>query len=337
MIRQPYFKVTYNGKNVTADIKRYLVRISVADKVAGESDELSIEMEDTDGLWKDAWYPSKGDKIHVEIGYPDSIYSYGTFEVDEIEHSGPPDRVAIRALAAGIKPAIRTKRSTAHEGKTLKQIAQFIADENDLSFDGGSSSALNIAINRVTQDRETDLQFLMRIGKEYGFLFSVRDKQMVFTSIFDIEKGESVATIDKTDLLRWSVKNTSVETKKKAKVSYFDPDTAELNEHEVDADEDGYAADGETDGVSGDTLNIRTKAENKQQAEAIAKAALHDANSRQVTGSISMQGNPLMMSGTNFKLIGLGRISGKFHVESAEHSIDRSGGYICNLEIKKIG
>lgn len=334
MIRQPYFKITYNGKNVTADIKRYLVRISVADKVAGESDELSIEMEDTDGLWKDAWYPSKGDKIHVEIGYPDSIYSYGTFEVDEIEHSGPPDRVAIRALAAGITPAIRTKRSTAHEGKTLKQIAQFIASENSLSFNAANSSALNIAINRVTQDRETDLQFLMRIGKEYGFLFSVRDKQLVFTSVFDIEKSESVMTIDKTDLMRWSVKSTSVQPKKKAKVSYFDSETKEVNEHEVDADSEGY----EYDGLYSDILNIRSvKAENKQQAETIAKAALHEVNSRQVTGSVTMQGNPVLMSGTNFKLTGLGRVSGKYHIESAEHSIDRSGGYICNLEIKKVG
>jgi phage protein D len=89
------------------------------------------------------------------------------------------------------------------------------------------------------------------------------------------------------------------------------------------------------DGVKEDTINIRTKAENKQQAEAKAKASLHEANSKQVTGSLEMEGDPLLMAGQNVTLAGFNRLSGLFNIVSAEHSIDRQG-YTCSIEIKKV-
>ena len=48
----------------------------------------------------------------------------GVFEIDEINLSGPPDVVTIRGMATGIVNSLRTKKSDAHESKTLKQIAE---------------------------------------------------------------------------------------------------------------------------------------------------------------------------------------------------------------------
>ena len=82
---------------------------------------------------------------------------------------------------------------------------------------------------------------------------------------------------------------------------------------------------------------MTTKAENKQQAEKKAQAALHRANSRQQEGSISLEGQPLLVAGNNFELTGLGQLSGKYHIEKSTHKISATGGYTTDLEIKRVG
>jgi phage protein D len=364
MPRTPFFKVTYNGTDITADISRYLLRLTVADKAQGESDEINIELEDTEALWRGPWYPSKGDKLTVELGYTDLAFSFGTFEIDEVEFKGPPDTVSIKGLAASISQKLRTKKSSAHEGKTLKQIAEKVAEANGLTVQGEIEQ---ITIGRVTQDRETDLGFLRRLAAEYGYIFNVRDTNLIFTSVYDIEKISSVDMITRQGCLSYSLKDTSSDTFSEANVSYFDPETGENVQFQMTAPSfeqaAGYAFGAgsveervqqvigntvveqtvleflskKTGKPKADILELRAKAENKGQAEAQAKAALHKANSRQVTGSITLPGDPRLMSGNNFDLRGFAGLDGKFNIESAEHRLDRSGGYVCSIEIKKVG
>ena len=85
-----------------------------------------------------------------------------------------------------------------------------------------------------------------------------------------------------------------------------------------------------------DVLEIKSRVENKQQAEAKAKSALHKNNSRECTGSMSMPGNPLIIAGNNFELTGMGTLSGINHIISSKHTIDSSGGYITTCEVKRI-
>jgi phage protein D len=257
----------------------------------------------------------------------------GTFEIDEIEFTGPPDTVNIKALAAGIKGKLRTKNSQAYENQTLKQIAQTIAGKNNLSVVG---EIANVQIERATQNRETDLGFLRRISHEYGYVFSVRDSKLIFTTIFKLEAGTSVITIDKTDLIQWSLKDKTSATFKKAKVSYHNPKENKTESYETS---DNLNADGKpiTDVTKGDTLEIRTKAENKQQAKLKAKAALYRANNHQVSGSLDLEGYTILVAGQNFELTGMGALSGKYHIVTSKHTVERNGGYLMTLDIKRVG
>lgn len=221
-IKKPQFQVVYGSKDITKDISKSLISLTYNDAEEGETDDVSFEVEDTDGLWRDAWYPSKGDTIELSIGYDGVLLNCGKFVVDEIALQGAPDTVTIRGLAAATNSPLRTKRSTAHEKQTLKQIAEKIADKNGLSVQG---EIANIQIERVTQNRESDLGFLARIAKEYGYLFSVRDKNLIFTSIYAIEGGQPVLDIDRTDLIRYQVTDKSVATFKAATVKYREPKT----------------------------------------------------------------------------------------------------------------
>lgn len=334
-VRKPYLKVLYDGKNITAYVTPHLLSLSYVDKVEGESDEIELELEDVDALWRGAWYPEKGAMLDITIGYDDFTLNCGTFQLDEIELVGPPDTVRIRGLAAAITGKLRTKNSYAHENKTLLQIARTVAARNGLTVEG---SIPDVRFDRITQSRETDLAFLRRIGAEYGCLFSVRDKKLVFTTIFDIEATKAATTIDRLDIRSYSIKDTSAKTYQNTKVVYHNPIQKKVIEQEYKFENnnnpDNYTY---SQIVAGDTKVIHTKAENKQQAELKAKAALHKANSKQQEGSLTMEGNPLIVAGNNFELTGFGSVSGKYHVTESRHTISRTEGYSTEATIKRVG
>lgn len=332
---QPKFTITYNGTNITADVSKYYISCTYTDKVEGESDEIAIELDDTDGLWRGSWYPDKGATLTLEIEFNGQKLKAGTFQVDEIEQSGPPHTVNIKALAAGIQKALRTKTSKAYDKTTLRGLAQFIASKYGMTVEG-EIEAINI--ERVTQHREKDLAFLRKVGLEYGYIFSVRDKKLIFTTQEKLEKGSEVTTIDLTELISYSLRDKAVEVYKDATVKYKDPKTNTVVQGKVGVDEiankDGVGFNYIT---SGDTAASHVRAENAQQAKAKARALLYRKNTKQNEGRIELPGNPLLVAGINFMLTGLGVLSGKYHVTQSTHRITKDGGYITELEVKRVG
>lgn len=372
-MRTPKFIVTYNGKNITDDITRYLVDLSVTDVLSGESDEVSIQLEDSEGRWRGPWYPTKKDKITVSLGYDDELFEFGTFEVDEIEHSGPPDKVDLRAIAAGISKQMRTNKSVAHEGKTLKGIAQAVAESNGLELMG---EIRDISIRRVTQNRETDLAFLKRTADMYGYVFTVRDSKVVFSSIYEIDSSDVVNEIDREDLISYSIKDGSAGTKTKSTVTSYNEDDEEIVTSTTNGDEfsaganygiEPYAEELDPEvesakqgviiflrsqGVSeeeitrrfsvqqelaADSFEGKMTAYDTGAAEQLSAAALYNANSHQIAASLVIQGSAKVMAGVTIMLTGMGRVSGKYTVGKVKHSISKGGGYTCDIDAHKVG
>lgn len=82
----PQARIIYEGKDISADISPYLLSVGYTDRLSGESDELELRLEDTDGRWRGDWYPGKGDSLTVSIGYAgQEPVSCGSFEIDEID------------------------------------------------------------------------------------------------------------------------------------------------------------------------------------------------------------------------------------------------------------
>ena len=330
-VKKPIFSVLYNNKNITNDIAKYMLSITYSDKTTGESDEVSIEMEDVDGLWKNGWYPEKGAKLTVTI----ENLKCGVFEIDEIELRGAPDTVTIRGMATGLTNSLRTRKSDAHENKTLKQIAQKVAQKNNLTIQGDIP---DITMNRVTQNKETDLGFLYRISREFGLLFSVRDSVITFTSIFKIEDRKESFIIDKSDLMSYSLKDKADGMIKTASIK---SKSAKKNEAiSTNLEFEKYKK--ENPSYTSAPVNNQdshvdsSRTENKQQADAKAKVIMHLAASNQQKGTISIPFNSLAIAGNNFRLTGLGLLAGKYQIKASSHRIDKSGGAISELEIKRL-
>lgn len=325
-VKKPIHKVVYEGKDITADLVPYLTSISYTDKVSGSSDEITLTLIDTDGVWRNEWIPAKGDKIEVWMGYDDYMFPCGIFEVDELELSGPPDIVNIRAMAAPISKKVRTKKSTGHEGKTLLQLAETIAGDHGLTVTGEVNS--EIVIDRVTQYRETDLEFLRRVSDAFGYVFSIRGDKMVYTSIYKLEDSSSTVSIHRTNISTYSFVDKTTSSYKSATVKHSNPVDNELIEGTEDCDDDGCSSE--------DVLEVRARAENVGQADAIAKAALHSKNTKRQTGRFTIEGNVLFLAGINVEITGFGRLSGKYQIVDSTHSQTPGGGYITNFNAKKV-
>lgn len=89
-------------------------------------------------------------------------------------------------------------------------------------------------------------------------------------------------------------------------------------------------------GQSSDTLVIRKKVEDKEQAEAVAKAEVHKANSKTRTGSFSsMPGTMLALAGSSFNAVGFGIMDGKYTIISSTHTVEKGSGYTTSIDFKQ--
>lgn len=213
-VRQPYFEVIYNSRDVTEDVSPDVIEITYTDSVEGEADELVILLDDQFSKWKNEWRSSNGDKVSVKFGWSSSnLLDCGDFEVDEVDYSGSygsGSTVSIRCLAIPMNSGARDLRSEIYENQTLRQIALKVADRNGWSLVSyfpiqnfeivqtiGKSLAANQVIEtrllRVVQNKESDIAFINRLGAKFGLTFSVRSTNMYFLLSYDVE---SIAPIE---------------------------------------------------------------------------------------------------------------------------------------------
>ena len=324
------YKILYNNVNITNDISQSLISIEYSDKVAGESDELTIKLEDAKGLWKNEWYPEKGATLVASITQDGQTLNCGTFEIDEIDVFGSRndgDYVTIKALAAGIKQGVRTRKNATYKDNTIRQIAESIAKKFGYSVQGNIP---NVKLGYVVQNRETDLEFLSRIAAPYGLQFNLKDKILVFTSIFDLEGKAAIATFKRTDLTQYDIKDKTSHIYIVATSIHYVPKAKKTIKKSSKASKNPY--------TSSDYLLINTKSENDQQAALKAKALLYRNNSLEQEGAIAVPGCILLCAGVNIQLDEMGTsFSGIYHTIGSKHKVDRSGGYITTADIKRVG
>ncbi len=322
--------VMYNNKNISTDISADLISLNYKDKVSGEADELEICLADGAGLWQNSWYPQKGATIDAGIRWGGNVLNCGSFQIDEIHFAGPADQVNIKAIGSGFTQKTRTRRSYAHENKTLSEIVHSIAARIGYTVVGNLEK---IKIGRSTQHRESDLHYLNKLALLYGYNFSVKGRQLIFIKQKELESRKPSLFFDKTDLSDYDFKDKTNQVFKSATIKFHHPNTGKVIESSRDAT---FIRQDKNYTSQLDSLEIRHKVENQEQANAQAEAILYRKISLQQTGNITCQGNVLLLSGNNIELAGLGYFSGTWHVLTAWHTVDGDGGYKCGGELKRI-
>lgn len=320
---RPVFKIEMAKRDVTADISRYVERVTYTDHDHGKADEISINIVNVDLLWLRSWYPTKGDTVSVWIGYEGrAMLPCGTFQIDDIEATGPPDMLRIGGISAAVTGSLRERRSEAYENITLRQIAERVAERHSLEIIGDVAA---IEVTRITQEEERDLEFLKRVAEDYGYAFKVTNTALVFVDMQELNQASAVATVTRRHVQRYRMRDKTTGLYKAAKVTYFDDNTGEVIEQQINA----------SNIVSGDVLVINERAENAQQAEKKARAALERANRQELTGTLDLVGDPRLMAGVNIQLSGYGVLDRRYHIKSSTHVLDKSStGYTTSAEVR---
>ncbi|SHN42230.1 phage late control D family protein [Chitinophaga sp. CF418] len=329
-VAKAVYEVIYNGKNISGSILPYVLAITYSDRTSGEADTLDIALEDSSGLWQFAWHPAKGDKLSVTITFKGNVLKCGTFTIDGTTLRVGPDGdiVTIRAIAAGITSNIRTTKFIPHEQKTLREIANVIAKDQGLILQGDIPE---IRIERKSQYKKTDLHFLQELADAYGYTFSIRDSILTFTNMYELEGKDAALTINKNELISADIDDRTSQTFQAVDIKYHHPRKKTTIIYSAKESDAAFS------GVKADTLVLRRRVENDQQAEAIAKAAMYQFNSMQQQGSIEVQGNPFLVAGASIQLNGIGVYSGKYYVNESTHNVSRDGGYSTSATIKRVG
>ena len=326
-VRSPAWTLSYRGAQIASRIESMVLSVTYTSHAGGAVPELELTLEDRDRRWQGPWFPQRGDLVEAAIGYQgEAIVSCGTFQVDEVELTGAPDVVHMRCIAAYVTDAMRTPNSTAYENQTLLGIAQQIAQKNGFTVVGAAVSP-DVTFQRVTQNQESDLQFLHRIAEENNYEYTQRGNQLVFYSRPAMEQRASLGVVHRSHVTRFQFRAKTRQIYKAAQVSYQDPASKKLITQTAAASPAP---------PTGDTVKIVARCENGQQAALKAKAALHRHNMLQVTGELTMPGTTRYTGGNKLTASGFGAYDGDYFIKQARHRLSRDRGYMTELEVRSI-
>ncbi|MFS4550076.1 phage late control D family protein [Comamonas resistens] len=339
-VPRPVFVIRYEQKDITNDLTPYVRAVTYTDYLSGQSDTLEVELEDVDGRWIDTWYPGKSDALSADIGYDNApLLPCGSFEIDEIEFSFPPSVVLIKALSTGVKKSVRTHQGRAYENTTLAAIAQRLAKRNKLTLIG---KIREIRIDRVTQYMETDVAFLTRLAREFGYAFKIAGSKLVFSELAELRNTDAAVVLTLQDLVQLNLRDKIKDVVQEVKQKYHNPKTKKLEVYGV---KDGQVqvvgqsdAKGKDSGqqVSADTHKMSARAGSKATAQVKAQAALDASNLQQTAGNLATPGNTKLVAGNTVDLQRCGKLGGKYLIESARHRMERDSGYTTEIEIKRV-
>lgn len=331
-VTMPDFTIGYEKKDITLAIKPYLLSINYTDYLGEQSDELSVSIEDTDGRWLRSWYPDQGDMLSFTLGDQfTGMVNLGNFEIADIDYAFKPNVITLKALSTGITRASRTLQPRAYEKTTLEKIVQQVAARLQLVL---KNSIANLEIERITQYQESDVEFLARLAKQFGYTFKIVDQTLAFIANTELAAQEPVLVLLPEDVESASFRDQLKGVPDEVMACGYDTKAKQVRT----VKRKGQPLRPQSKlSASGDMLKIvANKGESQQQLTARADAALTDARQCQVTGSLELFGNVKLVAGQIIRLSGYGKMSGNYQVKQASHNLSRSSGYTTSLEINMI-
>jgi len=187
----PEFRVLANDQDVTAKLRERLKSMRLTDETGTTSDTTEISLSDHDPD-NPIEVPPTGAELKVFIGYDNSARFMGLYICDEIELSGYPGEMAIRARAApydnsaGGKQNMQTQKTRSWpKGTTLGAMVNRISGEHGLKA-AISSELAAIKLPHTDQSHESDMNLLLRMAKRYDAVAKPAGGSLVF-----VRRGDS--------------------------------------------------------------------------------------------------------------------------------------------------
>jgi len=295
----------------------------------------------------------------------------GAFEIDTVDSSGPPAKAAIKAVSIPVSSSLKCEEKTnTWEEATLQKIAQSIADKAGLELIYEVES--DIKFDRVDQQQQTDMSFLMELCAKYGVALKATDGKIVLFEESVYEEKEPIDTFDiKSEtgsrITGYSFSQDTNDTVSKVELYYKDPKSGTvaqgeftppnppatgqklvLNERPGDLRGDNFRnGTNNASGSAGGTFDTgmhpfsditadfqRPRTDVTDNANRICRARCREKNKKEWTCTLTITGNVKMVGGVTINITNWGVFSGKYMVDTATHK--RSGKYTTSINAHRV-
>ena len=372
--RQTRLVLTYNGRDITADISDYIESFSFTERARnGESDDLNITVENTTGIWSNSWFPERGATLTAQIitenwNQPNDyeLLDCGSFEIDDLTDSGPVSTFSIGALSVGITSSIRGEsRSQAWENFKFSGLVNEIAQRH--GFDVFFDSDYDPVIDRFDQKNESDLEFLIKIAEYVGVNVRLSHNKIIVYQerLYDARAVSLTLSKNSDGFIRHSFRASSADIYLACQVQFLDSKSGKLLTYQYtpngrsgvigknDSNSSGgvkidpvtrmviTSSSSEQEKISeprvGKTLKINRRCRNLAEAEQLAKSSLRGKNKREITGSLTYVGNVYLRAGLTIAISGFGVWdSSTWVIEEVTHSWSVSSGLETSISIRGV-
>lgn len=339
--RKLKLKVLYENTDITKYIDQELISFSYSDSL-NEFDSLDLTIQNRELLWMNDWNPLKGDKLECwlylynwETNSEVEIY-IGTFYIDRVSYSGPPDIVTISALSVDIVSNIMDdKKNRVWEAVTFEKIAKDIAKECSLEL--VYECDFNREYKRIEQKLESYFNFLKRLGNEIGVIIKLYNDRLIIFEEKLYEEKDYKFIFHRNNIKSYSLETDDTDTYAGCKITYYDSYLGEkIEESFFTKQRAGYKRNtqrvlfiNQEKEPPGDT-----KAQKRGYLSKIAEKALREKNKQSIRGTIEIIGKEeLICVGDTIFLENFGIFTGKYLITSINTDLKI---YDLTLEIRMV-
>lgn len=327
------FYVTANGVDIGSTLNPILTSIAIHDGAGSKSDTLEIELDDAGGHIE---LPPTNTPIVAGIGWDDGR-SYAQFsgKVDKVTSTisrGGGLMLTISAKSADEKGKLKERKEQHHDKGKFSDVAKKWGQDAGVSV--SVADAVDMDRDYWAMQNEDFLDWGARMAQELGATFKVRDGQAIFAerSAGQSLAGQTLPTITITpgesgNLISGSISpSEDVDAWQKFQTRYYDPKQAKY----VVTDQE------ERDKPGTVTHSHRFAHPDAATAKRRAGSNNKEADRSRGGGSVQIVGTPEAQAEAMAEVVGWrAGIDGTYRIESAEHKLTRSAGYITTLALKQ--
>lgn len=320
----PAFTLSVDGTDITGTVAERLISLALRDQRGLEADELSFELDDADGLLA---IPPKGAEVRLAIGWPGNLVDKGSFYVDTVRHTGPPDALAVSAKSADLGEKAKTAKERSFHDTTLGAILQTIAGDQGLTA-VVSEDLAGVSVDHLDQTNESDAHLLTRLGQRYGAVATVKDGRLLFTAAGTgrTASGQAMGgvTIDRSEGDAHTYQEASRDAEHTGVKAYWDDKQAAERKHVIFGEE-------------GTVRTLRDPYPDQDQAEAAAQGELKRLKRTAATMTLNLAvGRAELLPETRVTLTGWKEqiTAHAWLITQVVHQID-GNGYTCDLDLEE--
>lgn len=176
----PAWRVVLDGNDLTSRIAPRLLELTLTECRDGEADQLDLRIHDHDGRMA---LPRRGVTLSLAMGWVDSgLVQKGSYRVDEVEHSGAPDVITVRARSADLTHPMRIRRDRSWHDTTVGGVLRSIAGEYGLT-PSIASTLERMTLPHLDQANESDVALLTRLGRRFDAVATIKAGTLLFSPV----------------------------------------------------------------------------------------------------------------------------------------------------------